>query len=101
MLTVPECAYVAKPSEPLVIVAVKRGHKGYWATDLSPEAADRFNAELGVAPAMREAMGFASCFGWDRLLKDPDVVVASFAPATSLTVAAMSPLQFGAPVFHS
>lgn len=101
MIEVPERAYVARPDDPCSIVAVKRGVKGYWVTDFTPEQADRFNGELGVTPSMRDAMGFASAVGWSTFLANPDGYLSIFEHSTTLTVGAMNPIAFGAPVLHA
>jgi hypothetical protein len=62
---IPQYAYAVLPGTDQVIL-IKRDEVGYWPVDdMSLEAAEQRNAEIGVTPGVREAMQMGSLRGWD------------------------------------
>lgn len=52
------------------VIAVRRGEAGYWPIHTT-FTADELNQDIGVTPAIREAMYAGSMFGWDKPAADP------------------------------
>ena len=77
----PEACYsIAKTSNPLALIIIKRGESGYYKTDFpnasSKEAAeqwrDEMNERLGVTKAQRKAMEVGSMFDWNAPAANPE-----------------------------
>jgi hypothetical protein len=70
-ILLPDKCYTVNNTDGSIII-VKNGEKGYWpAPGMTLEAADEKNASMGVSYAEREAMTYASVFGWNLPIADP------------------------------
>lgn len=71
LASLPRIAFGTLPSDPLQVIAVKRGEVGYWNdrrfndAETAAAYATYRNDRLGITPAIAEAMQYGSVFGFD------------------------------------